>query len=319
MIEKGYIFEIQRLSTEDGPGIRSTVFFKGCPLKCVWCHNPESIDPKLSIQWFEKRCIGCFTCVKICPKQAISFGSNNKGLYIDRIKCDRCGKCLEECPTNALQGSGKWWSVEELFNEVNKDRAYFQKSNGGITLSGGEPTMQPEFCKDFAEKCHQNGLHVALDTCGLAPWSTFEKILACIDLLLFDLKEMNPTKHQAFTQSSNELILANAQKLTEYVEKHNGIPKIWIRTPIIPNHNDTEENIRNIAQFIKNEMKNRIERWDLLAFNNLAASKYERLDLAWPFKGQPLLTPSKMQHLVLIAQSQGIQVVHWSGLTKNKE
>lgn len=169
--DQGLIFQIQRLSTEDGPGIRTTVFFKQCPLKCVWCHNPESILKKMQLEWFKHKCIGCKTCIETCQQKALSF--DKIGLHIDREKCVNCGSCVDECPSTALHMNGELWTLENLFYEIEKDKIYYIKSNGGITVSGGEPAAQPEFLANFLKKCQENGITTALDTCGYASKAVF--------------------------------------------------------------------------------------------------------------------------------------------------
>jgi pyruvate formate lyase activating enzyme len=310
--DSGYIFEIQKMSTEDGPGIRTTVFFKLCPLRCVWCHNPESIFNEPSIQWFKVKCIGCKTCIKVCPQHAIKLSKD--GIHIDRAKCQSCGTCAEECPSTALRKLGAHRDLESIFHEVEKDKVYYEKSNGGITVSGGEPTLQPGFLLKFLENCKDAGFHTALDTCGYASRETLEKLLPYVDLVLYDLKEIDSEKHKAFTGVPNEKILENAIWLMEALEKTG--KKMWIRTPLIPDFTATEENIRGIGEFIVEKLGNKVERWDLLSFNNLAKAKYERMDWEWVCKDMELLTKEQMDHFLEIAKSTGVENVQWSGLTK---
>lgn len=313
--DQGLIFQIQRLSTEDGPGIRTTVFFKQCPLKCVWCHNPESILKKMQLEWFKHKCIGCKTCIETCQQKALSF--DKIGLHIDREKCVNCGSCVDECPSTALHMNGELWTLENLFYEIEKDKIYYIKSNGGITVSGGEPAAQPEFLANFLKKCQENGITTALDTCGYASKAVFEKLLPYTDLVLLDIKEIDSKKHKEFTGVPNDTILQNAIWMMDYLEK-NG-KQMWIRTPIIPRYTATEENVRGIGEFIVKKLKNKVERWDLLAFNNLCVSKYERLDLDWPLKNDLLMTKEQMERLYDVAKETGAKNVQWSGLTKRTE
>jgi pyruvate formate lyase activating enzyme len=313
--ETGYIFEIQKMSTEDGPGIRTTVFLKTCPLRCVWCHNPESIFKEPSIQWFKVKCIGCKTCVKVCPQKAITL--DKEGIHINREKCICCGKCAEECPSTALRKIGKYWKLDDLFHEVEKDKVYYQNSNGGITVSGGEPTQQVDFTENFLKKCKEAGFHTALDTCGYTNKKIFDRLLPYIDLILYDLKEIDSKKHKEFTGVPNETILENAKWLIDKLNDSD--KKMWIRTPLIPNYTATKENIRGIGEFIVHELNNKVDRWDLLAFNNLAVSKYERMDMKWACKDFDLLTKEEMEYFFDIAVSTGVKNVVWSGMTKRSE
>ncbi|TFG13645.1 MAG: glycyl-radical enzyme activating protein [Promethearchaeota archaeon] len=312
---KALLFEIQKMSTEDGPGIRTTVFFKQCPLRCIWCHNPESILKKPQLEWFEHKCIGCNSCIEICKLDALHFESD--GLHIDREKCTGCGECSDECPSTALHMFGEWWELEDLYHEIQKDKVYYTQSKGGITVSGGEPTVQAEFILEFLKKCKQNDISTALDTCGYASQKIYETLMPFVDLILLDIKEIDPDKHKKFTGVSNDLILKNAIFLSEYVKEANKI--LWIRTPIIPNYTATEENIRGIGNFIVNSLKNVPERWDLLSFNNLCASKYQRLDMDWPLKDFPLMKEEEIKFFYEVAKSTGVKNIQWSGLTKKTE
>ena len=313
--KKGLVFEIQKMSTEDGPGIRTTVFMKHCPLKCVWCHNPESIPKTPLLEWLSHKCIGCKTCIETCKQGALEF--TDEGLQINREKCISCGECVEECPSTALHMFGIEWNLDDLFHEVDKDRVYYIKSGGGVTISGGEPTLQSEFVYEFLKKCKDNGTNTALDTCGYAKKEIYEKLLPNVDLILLDIKEMNSEKHKEFTGVSNEKILENAKWLAKYAQQHD--KKLWIRTPLIPDYTATEENIEGIGNFIINELDNIPERWDLLAFNNLCADKYERLDLEWDLAGVPLMKENEIMFLYEVAKKTGVKNVQWSGLTKSEE
>ncbi|MFX1452341.1 MAG: glycyl-radical enzyme activating protein [Promethearchaeota archaeon] len=309
------LFEIQKFSTEDGPGIRTTVFFKQCPLKCIWCHNPESILKESQLEWFEHKCIGCKTCIETCQQKALSFDKD--GLHIDREKCTNCGECAEECPSTALNMLGKLWKLEDLYYEIEKDKVYYTKSNGGITVSGGEPTQQPEFLADFLKKCKENGISTALDTCGYASKKVYEEILQYVDLVLLDIKHIDSEKHKEYTGVPNETILENAIWISNYLKEKS--KKMWIRTPVIPRYTATDENIKGIGEFIVNKLENFPERWDLLSFNRLCVDKYSRLGLNWILKDEPLMTKQEMEHFFEIAKNIGVKNPHWSGMTKRLE
>lgn len=317
-IINGRMLEIQRMSTEDGPGIRTTLFLKGCTLHCSWCHNPESISPKPELQWLKSNCIGCQLCVAACPNNSLSYVDNQ--IIIDRSLCEACGICVEECPTGALELMGHEVSVEEVVREVLKDKAYFEKSGGGITVSGGEPTLQADFVAEFLKKMKENGIHTALDTCGLAPAAAYEKILPFTDLILYDLKEIDSNKHKEFTGSSNEKILNNLLTISEWMKIHGSPKALWIRTPIIPDATGTEENIAGIGQFIaKNNLHP--DRWELCAFNNLCNDKYQRLGQKWTFEKYGLLKAADLDYLTAVARQSGVdpEVVLWTGSHKTEE
>ncbi|MBW1641953.1 MAG: glycyl-radical enzyme activating protein [Deltaproteobacteria bacterium] len=310
------ILEIQRMSTEDGPGIRTTVFFKGCPLNCSWCHNPESISPRPQIQWVGSKCIGCKTCIETCPEKALTFTDN--GVHIDRSLCKSCGTCADACPSTAMELIGQKWELDDLVNEVIKDKAYFDKSGGGITLSGGEPTMQSDFAAMFLQKLRGIGIHTALDTCGLCSKSSLEKLLPYSSMVLFDVKEINPDKHETFTGSKTGTIHENLIFTAEFIKSHIYPQTLWIRTPLIPGATASKENIKGIGHFIASHLGDIVDRWELCAFNNLCKDKYIRLGLEWPFKDKELLLESFISELTDVARHSGVNpdIVHWSGTTK---
>ena len=291
-MKKGVILNLQRMSTEDGPGIRTTVFFKGCTLKCKWCHNPESIDFAKEHEWFEMRCIRCETCVNVCPESAVSFQDDK--LLIDKALCKSCLKCAEECPSNALEAKGSDRTADDLFDEVIKDKAYFG-TDGGVTLSGGEVLAQADFAAELLKKLKAQGIHTAVDTCGYVKYENIKKVLEYTDLFLFDIKLMDQEQHQKYTGASNKVILENFEKLSSDAKTTGA--KIWIRTPLIPNVTDTDENINAIAEFIEKVGTESIDRWELLSFNNLCESKYQRLDKDWDFKGLKKQSSEKLDNI----------------------
>jgi len=313
------LLEIQRMSTEDGPGIRTTVFLKGCTLHCSWCHNPESISPRPQLQWIQTHCMGCQLCVAACPNKTLSYVDNQ--IMIDRSLCETCGICVEECPTGALEIIGKEVTVNEVVQEVLKDKVYFEKSGGGVTVSGGEPAMQADFVAEFLRKMKENGIHTAVDTCGMTAPSAYEKILPYTDLLLYDIKEIDSEKHRKFTGSPNEKILNNLLTVSEWMKIH-GIPAaLWIRTPVIPDATDTEKNIAGIGKFIA-ENNLHPDRWELCAFNNLCNDKYLRLGTRWYFEPYDLLDAQKLDHLTAMAKKYAgtnSTEILWTGSAKTKE
>jgi len=310
------VLEIQRMSTEDGPGIRTTVFFKGCSLKCKWCHNPESISKKPQIHWIDNRCIVCHICLDICPNNALDVHEN--GISIDRSRCEGCGLCAEACPSTALELMGTRWQMEDLVNEVIKDKAYFDSSDGGMTISGGEPALQADFASKFLKRLKTKGVQTALDTCGLSSKKALEKILPYTTMVLFDIKEIDSQKHQQFTGFPNEKILENLLFTAEFIKSHVHPKTLWIRTPIIPGTTDCPENIRGIGEFISNQLGSMVNRWELCAFNNLCKDKYNRLGLIWPYENSSLMTTAKMEELADVAKNSGVDptIVHWTGSTK---
>lgn len=314
MTPSGLVFSIHRLSTDDGPGLRDTFFLKGCGLRCAWCHNPESISPKPEIWWAGQKCIGARDCIRVCPEDALELTA--EGLGINRERCTACGLCVEACPSRALEMIGKLWSVEALLAEALKERTFFKNSGGGVTLSGGEPGLQAEFSARFFEACRREGIHTAFDTCGFPRWEALEPVLQHTDLVLYDLKEIDPARHLAFTGGSNERILSNLLRVRDFVRKDGSRPAIWIRTPLVPGLTATEENIAAIARFLTDHLGERVGRWDLCAFNNTCAAKYERLGQPWKLKGEGFLDRQLAGRLVQTAQNglRHPELVHLAGI-----
>jgi pyruvate formate lyase activating enzyme len=226
----GRIFDIQRFSIHDGPGIRTTVFFKGCPLRCVWCGNPESISPSPSLSYQSERCIACGACLPACRPGAISRDAAQRAV-IDRQRCTRCGDCVPHCDPKALEIVGRDRTADEVLTVVLRDRKYYASSGGGLTLSGGDPLFQPEFVGELLYAARVHDVHCCLETAGYAEWSVLEPLLPMVDLWLYDLKETDPERHVKFTSVSNRSILENLEKL------HDAGAKIILRCPMIPQHN----------------------------------------------------------------------------------
>jgi len=239
---KGTIFAIKKFAVHDGPGIRSSVFFKGCPLRCQWCHNPEGISSALEIMIFSSRCLkGCRDCVGICPRNALHKGK--RGIVLSRGLCNGCGDCVAACPSEALQMAGRTVTVGEVMDELGKDKPFYNDSGGGVTFSGGEPMLQPHFLRALLAACREQNLHTAVDTCGHAPFAFYEKILPLTDLFLYDLKIMDDGKHLRLTGVSNRLLLRNLKKISP-LARH-----LAIRVPLIPGCNDSAADMAQLADF----------------------------------------------------------------------
>jgi pyruvate formate lyase activating enzyme len=314
----GVVLEIQRMSTEDGPGLRTTVFFKGCSLRCAWCHNPESLEQKPQVQWIETKCIFCKMCVEACPQGALSF--SNEQIVIDRDRCRGCVTCAEICPSTAMELLGKYWTVEQLVGEVMKDASYFTNS-GGITASGGEAALQAGFVSEFFKELKRRDVHTALDTSGLCPRESLELILPFTDLVLYDIKEIDPVKHREFTGTGNELILKNLLFTRDFIRDRIPRREMWIRTPVIPGATDRKDNMAGIGAFIAEHLNGVVTRWELCAFNNLCRDKYRRLGTEWRYGAAGLMKREDMEALADAARASGVNpdIVRWSGSTQIEE
>lgn len=267
-MERGLVFDIKRYAIHDGPGIRTTVFFKGCPLQCRWCHNPEGIAAEPEIFLRTARCdAGCRACLPVCPEQALS--KKGARLMLDRAACSLCGKCVDACVFDALSMVGIRYTVEELVREVERDAVFFEESGGGVTLSGGEPLAQFPFVLKFSRELKHRGYHVTIDTCGDVPFSHLEALKEVTDLFLFDIKIMDDDAHRSYTGVSNKRILENLRRLVE----RNA--RVAIRIPLIAGINDGTENIDAVIDLIRS--LERIERVNLLSFHEGGLEKYRRL------------------------------------------
>jgi pyruvate formate lyase activating enzyme len=237
----GRVFDIKRYSIHDGPGIRTTVFLKGCSLRCLWCHNPESVDPGPELMHWPARCSRCYACVKACPKGAIAIDTAG-AIAIDRKACDLCGKCAEACLYDAMQMVGREMSVEDVLAEVEKDRVFYEQSGGGVTLSGGDPFVQSAFAEALLDGCRSRGIPTAVDTAGFSRDGVLDRFAAKAGLILYDLKCMDDARHKELTGVSNIPIIENLKRLAA------GRTEVWVRFPLVAGVNDDDENVwRTVA------------------------------------------------------------------------
>jgi glycyl-radical enzyme activating protein len=259
----GLVFDIQRFAVHDGPGIRTTVFLKGCPLRCLWCHNPESIDPRPEIAWRPERCIGCLACVGVCPHGC--HRAEAGGHVFDRASCVRCGLCTEQCWSGALERVGREMTVAQALEPVLADRPFYASSGGGMTISGGEPLHQAEFTTALLAAAKAEGLHTCLDTSGQAAWERLEAVLPHVDIFLFDVKETEPEAHRRLTGADGRLILANLEGLSA------AGASIVFRCPIVPGLNDRPAHLAAIG-VLASRLPG-VRRVDLLPYHRLGSAK----------------------------------------------
>ncbi len=297
--DRGIVFNIQHYSIHDGPGIRTSVFLKGCFLRCVWCQNPESQSKEPELYFFEERCTGCGSCVAVCPVQAIQVKDGKS--FTERNICNGSGKCAPVCFNDARSIMGREMTANEVFQKVKGDELFYKRSNGGVTITGGEPLFQADFSRTILMLCKQAGIHTAIETCGFANWEIFKEVLRYTDLVLFDLKQMNSEKHREYTGVPNELILENVRKIVHDLK----IP-VRLRIPVIPGYNDSEQDIHDFAKFISGELDASLP-VHFLAYHRLGESKYERLGIT--DKNVSITPPSneQMSELQRIAASYGLE------------
>lgn len=297
--KKGIVFNIVHGSFVDGFGIRTTVFLKGCPLRCKWCCNPEGQKFEPELTFTASHCTGCGECVGVCPTGAIRPAADGSGkIGIDRALCTNCMACVDACYENALGSFGQTYTVDELFNVVRKDMSYYRSSGGGVTVGGGEVSAQSDFALAFIRKCKENFIHVALDTCGYTVSERAFEVLREADLLLYDIKGMDPAVHEQNTGKSNELILENLRKLDAL-----GIPSI-IRMPLIPGYTVSDESIRETAEFLAG-LKH-VVRVDLMNYHEFGKIKYEQLGMPYPVEAEPL-SDEQLAEITAVFEARGIR------------
>jgi len=309
---KGNVFNVQRYTVHDGPGTRTELFLKGCSLHCLWCSNPEGLNRDLEIAVYPDRCIGvdkCGYCLDLCPDgnyQDIICVADSVVKSIDRELCVKCMKCADACPANALTAWGQTMTVQEALREVLKDREFYG-SNGGITISGGEPLIQWQYTMEVMKACRKIRIHTCIESTFFAPWDIVKQVLAYADYILTDIKHMNSEKHREYTGVGNELILENLTRISKM-----GIPYI-IRVPVIPGHNDSLENASATAEFICNNMGNTVRQVQLLVFHEYGRLKYNTLGIKYPLEGRTwpdrVEQKATIMKMVDVIKSYGVPVV----------
>jgi pyruvate formate lyase activating enzyme len=294
-----YVSNLQRFCVHDGPGIRTTVFLLGCPLRCRWCQNPEALARRPVLLFNADKCAGCGACVEACEYEAVVRSGDGR-IRFDRARCRTCGRCASSCYYRARELAGRPYSVPELLQEILKDRVAFRNSGGGVTLSGGEPLLEPEFAARLLEACGRAGVHTAVETCGAVPWQHCERVLPHVDLFLYDLKLIDPEKHRKWTGAENRGILENARALAERGKR------LIIRVPLIPRVNDDDAEFLAIARFAAGLGGAR--EMHLLPFHQVGSSKYALAGLAYSMQGIPEENDERVARCRQIAEELGMRV-----------
>lgn len=301
MSAQGYVMQLQPFSVNDGDGIRTTIFMAGCPLRCKWCSNPEGMTAETKVGWYQRKCIGCGSCVKVCP-QGIGINLNE-----EREKCISCGKCADACPTDARARLVTLMDANDVLKQIHKHRLFYSYSGGGITFSGGEATSQTEFLDYLSREIYDMGYSMDIETCGMFDWDKVAPILSRMDLIFMDLKMIDPERHLQYTCVSNELILQNMRRLgtlRELAGDGKG-PEIVIRIPVIGGVNDDDENIRASAAYVHEHLPE--AKMELLPYHRYGAIKYEALGI--PYEHPEFYTPDKaeMERLRQIVREEGVE------------
>ena len=315
MSQKGIVFNIQHFTIHDGPGIRTELFMKGCPLKCEWCGNPESWKGYIQPGVYKSKCVSddkCGLCKEVCPDKSILNFTSGKLSSIDSNKCNNCLKCYDTCPSDAIKQWGKYMSVDECMKEILKDKGYYQRSGGGVTISGGEPLIQSDFVLKIFKACKEEGIHTCCESSFYTDWKEIEKILPYTDLIISDIKHMDTNIHKKHTGVNNSKILENLKKL---VTKNK---EIILRIPVIPNVNDDEANIKATAEFIINELKGRVRTLQLLSFMRLGEEKYCSLGIPYKMKDAEIDRETFQKHVGKISEYFNSRGIHCMVGTKEK-
>jgi len=294
----GTIFDIVKFSTHDGPGIRTAVYFKGCPLHCWWCHNPEGQLPGAQVVYREERCFRCFSCVKACPNHAIKIIDGIP--TIQRDACELAGICVEVCQAKAREMAGKLVKASEVMKEIEKDTVFYDESAGGVTFSGGEPFMQPVFLRSLLEGCNTRRIHTAVETCGFVSTDTVLENAPFVALFLYDLKIMNDAIHRNFTGMSNALILKNLRQLSK-VHDH-----VVVRFPLIPGVNDDASNVSRLGKFVAS--LGTVKEVDVLPYHELGVEKYKRLGMPNQMPKTQPPSASRIDEVVQVLRGFGLLV-----------
>lgn len=301
-MELGRILRIEKLSCYDGDGLRTVVFLKGCPLRCSWCSTPESHNLHTDFGNYKDKCIHCFTCIEVCPENAISYEGETDVFTTDMNKCSDCRLCIEKCTPGSRIAYGFDGSINGLMKEIEKDSLFYFHSGGGVTVSGGEPTMQPDFLRELLESCCMLGVNTALETCGYTKWENLEQSLPFLDTVFFDLKHMDTTAHAAITGVQNRRILENLRKLNDSPHRFTLI----VRMPVIPSVNDSVDNFRVLGDFCRSLEK--VKKVQLLPYHRLGLETYQRLSLPYSLQQQGSLSPDELQENAEILKKSGLKV-----------